>query len=97
MPPAVGTNRARDGLPGDDLPIFGVAVIVFVHCDRECEDYTRRNKVCIDFDLGSRITFPQLVQHLIDVGTQSLVRLPRDSSSNDEVALRSPEIGSHTQ
>lgn len=67
--PAVGANRPGDGLPGDDLSILGVAVIVLGHRDREREENTRRSQVDVAFDLDSRSTFPQFVEHAIDVGS----------------------------
>jgi len=97
VPPAAGSNRARDRLAGDHFGVLGVPVVVLHHGDREREHHPCRSEVGVDFDLSGCVALAQLVEDGVNVWLKSLVGLPRDSPRNDEISPGPPEVFSHTQ
>jgi len=94
---AVGADRRADGLPSHFLGVADVALIILGYNNSDREENTGRRQVDVNFDLGRRITLPQIVDHPIDVWPQALVGLPRDPSGDNKVTLRAPELRIHTQ
>jgi len=97
MTASVGADRLADGLPSHCLGVADVALIILRYNNSDREENTRRRQVGVNFDLGRRIALPQIVDHPIDVWPQALVCLPWDAPGDNEVTLRAPELGIHTQ
>lgn len=97
MTATVGADRRADGLTSDHLAVAKPPLIVLGHDNCQREENTGRGQIGIDLDLGCRITIAQIVNYSINVRPQTLIGLPRDSSSDNEVALRAPQLRTHTQ
>lgn len=97
MTAAVGADRLADGLPSHFLGVAEVALIILIYNNSDREENTGRRQVGVDFDLGRRITLPQIINYSIYVRPQALVGLPRDASSDNEVTLSAPQLRAHTQ
>ena len=97
MTAAVRTDRSSHGLPGDLVGVFNVAFIIMGDNHRDRKEDTRRRQVGVYLDLGCRVTLTELVDDPVDVWSEAVVGLPRDPTSDDEVALSAPEFGVHTQ
>ena len=97
MTATVGADRRSDGLTSDHLAVAKPPLIIPGHDNRQREENTGRGQIGVDLDLGCRITISQIVNYTINVRPQTLVGLPRDASSDNEVALRAPQLRTHTQ
>jgi hypothetical protein len=93
----VGADRRADGLPSDPLGVANVPFIVVRHDNGDREENASGNQIGIDLDLGCRITVAQIVDYSINMRSQTLVGVPGNASIHNEVALRAPQLRTHTQ
>ena len=97
MTATVGANRRADRLASQPFRIANSPLIVLGHHNGDREENTGRCQIGVDLYLGCRITVAQSVDDSVNVRPQPLVGLPGDAPSHNEVALRAPQLRTHTQ
>ena len=97
MTATVGADRRSDSIPSDPLGVAKLPFIVVSQDNSDREENPGGGQIGVALDLGCRITVAQIIDHSIDVRPQTLVGVPRNASSYNEVALRAPQLRTHTQ
>ena len=97
MTATVGADRRADSLPSDPLCVAKLPFIVVGHDNSDREENASGGQIGVDLDLGCRITIAQIADYSINMRPQTLVGVPRNASIHNEVALRPPQLRTHTQ